>query len=252
MALIDPKKKYKKLITAGCSFTDGYIKGEEGAWGYHLSKLLGCEHINRGTGGSSNKHILYKIIKYCETNDMTDCCVGIQWSERNRREYWLDVEKRYATLNATTISDRFYNLGAIHKDHAEFFNKNQEFFVDIWFNDDENCLRTVEAMIGAIGYLTSKNIDFVMFEGITTILDTEHPIESRFSDDVNDLCLISTEYKNKLLSDKHFFKKYPNMMPFMFDHHLFNHDTNGGHPNVEFVQWWVDELYQYLIESNNE
>ena len=39
-------------------------------------------------------------------------------------------------------------------------------------------------------------------------------------------------------------------MPFMFNHELFN-DDNGRHPNIEFVKWWVNEMYDYLKEKNN-
>lgn len=250
MSLINPNKKYKKLVTSGCSFTQGHHQGEEAAWGYQLSQLLGCEHINRGSGGSSNHFILHKIIKYCESNDMTDCCVGIQLSERNRREYWLTNKGRYTTINGTAISDNFYKSGSLDESHAEFLNKNQEFFHEIWFDDNENALRTVQAIILAKSYLLSKNIDFIIFEGIGNLLDKEHTITSMFDGDACESHLVTTEFKKKILDDDHIYQKYPNMMPFMFNHELFN-DDNGRHPNIEFVKWWVSEMYDYLKEKNN-
>ncbi len=250
MSLINPNKKYKKLVTSGCSFTQGHYQGEEAAWGYQLSQLLGCEHVNRGSGGSSNNFILHKIIKYCESNDMTDCCVGIQLSERSRREYWLKDKGRYTTINGAAISDEFYQLGGLEESHAEFLNKNQEFFHEIWFDDSENALRTIQTIILAKSYLLSKNIDFIIFEGIGNLLDTEHKIVSSYNGDIDEGPLVRNDYKTKLLDDDHIYKKYPNMMPFMFNHELFN-DDNGRHPNIEFVKWWVNEMYDYLKEKNN-
>ena len=46
-------KKYDNLITFGCSFTGGHHLGEEGSWGYVLSNLLGCYHVNKWGGGSN-------------------------------------------------------------------------------------------------------------------------------------------------------------------------------------------------------
>ena len=249
MSLINPNKKYKKLITSGCSFTHGHYQGEEAAWGYQLSQLLDCEHVNRGAGGSSNYIILNKIIKYCETNDMTDCCVGIQWSEVSRREYWLSDEKRYQTINYASLDDEHFKHDK--KSPQMFFVKEyKDFFQTIWWEDNENVLRTINAMLLAKSYLSSKNIDFIMFEGIGSILDYDFDTSSNFDLDNNDMVLLHKSYRENLLSDEHFFKKSEPMMPFMFTHELFNND-NGRHPNIEFVKWWSNEMYQYLKEKNN-
>lgn len=248
MSLINPNKKYKKLITSGCSFTHGHFQGEEASWGYQLSELLGCEHINRGAGGSSNYIILNKIIKYCETNDMTDCCVGLQFSEISRREYWLNDYKRYQTVNYASLDDEHFNHD--HKtDQMYFIKENKDFFQSIWWEDNENVIRAINFMLMAKSYLISKNIDFIIFEGIGSILDYDFDTTSNFPEDMNDMVLLSREYREDFLSDKHFFTKYKTMMPFMFTHPLFNND-NGRHPNLEFVKWWSQEMYNYLKENN--
>jgi hypothetical protein len=46
MPLINLNKKYDKFVTFGCSYSNGHKIGETGSWGYHLSKLLNCEHYN--------------------------------------------------------------------------------------------------------------------------------------------------------------------------------------------------------------
>lgn len=249
MSFINPNKKYKKLVTSGCSFTQGHFQGEEASWGYQLSQLLGCEHVNRGSGGSSNYIILNKLIKYCETNDMTDCCVGLQWSEVSRREYWLEDKKKYQTLNYVSLFDEHFTHNEITK-QMRFLKEHREFFKTIWWQDDENVIRTINCMLLAKSYFLSKNIDFVMFEGIGSIIDYNSKTLIDNKDDINDRVLLRKTYRENLLSDKHNFTKYGPMMPFMFDHPLFNED-NGAHPNLEFVKWWSQEMYNHLKEINS-
>ena len=38
------------------------------------------------------------------------------------------------------------------------------------------------------------------------------------------------------------------MMSFMITHHLFDSNENADHPNMEFVKWWSNEIYNYLKE----
>lgn len=249
MSYINPNKKYKKLVTSGCSFTQGHFQGEEAAWGYQLSQLLGCEHVNRGFGGSSNYIILNKLIKYCETNDMSDCCVGVQWSEVSRREYWLDDRKQYQSLNYVALHDEHFTHSDTNK-QMYFLKEQKEFFKSIWWQDDENVLRTINCMLLAKSYFISKNIDFVMFEGIGSIIDYDFNIPIDKKNDINDMVLLEKSYRENLLLDKHNFIKYGPMMPFMFNHKLFNED-NGLHPNLEFVKWWAKEMYDNLKEINN-
>jgi hypothetical protein len=251
MALINPNKKYKKLITFGCSFTQGHLLGETGSWGYQLSKLLGCEHVNKGGGGSSTPSIVQKLLKYCETNDRTECCVGIQWSEKNRREMWEKSTQKYVTFNSVTIEHV-----DVHNDKEEFvfIKNNLNFFLDTMFDDKENVLRTLNSIILSKNYLISKNINFIMFEGIGSILDVPHKIDKNYDDNtnhINDLFLLDDDFKRELLNDVTFFKKYGAMSPFMLTHKLFENNINDGHPNLSFLIWWVNEMYNYLKENNS-
>lgn len=248
MTLIKTDKKYDNLVTFGCSFTHGHFSGEEGSWGFQLSQLLNCNHINRGAGGSSNYAIMNKVIKYCETNDMTNSCVGIQWSEITRREVWSEEQKRYVVFNLSTLELYDKNKpSAIPLDIDKLF-KNREFFEPMWFDLEENIVRTITSIILIKNYLKSKNIDFIMFEGIGSIKDNFYPFElndglQNFEDD---RILLKTRIRDEILNDKTFFVKYGPMMPFMFNHDLFDSNENGGHPNTNFVKWWVKEMYEHI------
>jgi hypothetical protein len=40
------------------------------------------------------------------------------------------------------------------------------------------------------------------------------------------------------------------MQPFNWSHPLYDKNKNDGHPNSEFVKWWVDEMYEHI--KNNQ
>jgi hypothetical protein len=247
MGLINTDKKYKSLSTFGCSYTTGFLLGDKGSWGFHLAELLNCKHNNLG-GGQSNPNILNGIIRYCETNDMTDCCVGIEWSEVTRREVW-DKEKQKYNIFGVNNFDKVEN-------HKPFINEdNLEFFTSIWFDLNENILRTVNSIILAKSYLQSKNIDFIMFEGINSIMDVKRKKSNYdIGQEINliETILLNDEYKMSLLNDVTFFNKFGNWHQAMFKNPLFDSKKNRGHPNMEIVKWWAKEIYDYLLINKKQ
>lgn len=248
MGLIKTNKQYDNLITFGCSFTQGHFLGERGSWGFQLAKLLDCNHINRGAGGSSNYSIMNKVIKYCETNDMTNSCVGVQWSEITRREVWSEEQKKYVVFNLNTL--KLYDENkppSVPFDINKLF-KNKEFFEPIWFDLEENTIRTIQSIILLKNYLLSKNIDFIMYEGIGSITDQFYPYNNDFPivNFEDDRILLKNNIRENIILDKTFFTKYGPMMPFMLAHPLFDYDENDGHPSMEFIKWWIKEMYEYI------
>jgi hypothetical protein len=241
MAVINPNKKYKKFLAFGCSFTSGHNYGEDGSWGKYLGKMLDCDYELYGLGGSSSTSVLSRMIGHCETNDMTDCCVGIQWSEWTRRELWIPEENRYTAFNiaAIRLSDQYAHM----KKHLDFFGP-------FFFDPMENIIRSINNMVLAKSYLESKNIDFIQYEGIGSILDECYPFVSDRNS--SDIYLIKDEYKLKLLQHPSFFTKHGSMMRFMFGHPLFVNDSTkkDSHPNPAFAQWWAGEIYDYLKSIN--
>lgn len=241
----------------------GHLLGEEGSWGYSLSKLLDCEHVNKG-GGGSNTNIFNNVVNYCENNDMSNSCVGIQWSEITRREYWDEKNSMYYTLGMGTFADEHQILKRETKfyDSLSFIKDNQVFFGSIWFNLSECTLRTVIAMVSAKAYLKSKNIDFIMFEGINSIKNINssfypeghqtdiypnHPNES------NNFGLISDKVKMSILNDDTFYSELGDWMNAMHNHADYDEKLNDGHPNQEIVDWWAGNLYSHIknIENKN-
>ena len=174
---------------------------------------------------------------------MTNSCVGIQFSERSRREMWSSEYNHYETFNVATLE---VNLEENLSNNLNFIKKNVEFFDDIWFNDNENMLRTTISMLLIKGYLESKNIDFIMFEGISTIADEINANNVEYNRYAK---LLDKNFRNQILNEKTFFKKYGPMQPFNRTHPLYDKTKNGGHPNSEFVEWWVEEMFQHIKDN---
>jgi len=178
---------------------------------------------------------------------MSNSCVGIQFSERNRREMWSSDTNSYETFNLSTVE--INNENFLTK-NLKFIKNNLEFFGDIWFNDGENLLRTTIAMLLIKGYLESKNIDFIMFEGISTISDDLKLGKIRMSTTYHRYGeLLEKNFRSKILTDKTFFTKYGPMQPFNRTHPLYDKIINAGHPNSEFIKWWVDEMYEHIKDN---
>jgi hypothetical protein len=260
--MIKSYKKYENLITFGCSFTGGHLLGEEGSWGFALSKLLGCNHINKA-GGGSNTNMLNNIINYCENNDMSNSCIGIQWSEVTRREYWDNENNCYNTLGLGTFDPqhRIFERETSHYDTLSFIKDNYPFFGPMWFTLTENLLRTIVAMISAKSYLKSKNIDFIMFEGINSIKTINKSFyPENYPTDINnidfsrrnDFKLLSDDIRMSILNDDTFFSELGDWMSAMYNHPKFDTKINDGHPHQEIVDWWVENLYRHIKNVENK
>ena len=103
MGLIRLDKTYDNLYVFGCSITTGHKLNAKGSWGTYLANKLNCNCVIRGLDSSSNSHIINEVIDVCETFDMSNSCVGIQFSERNRRDFWSNSKNQYTTFNLSTI-----------------------------------------------------------------------------------------------------------------------------------------------------
>jgi hypothetical protein len=246
MGLINPSKKYKSLMVCGCSFTQGGDFTKDYSWGESLSKRLGCENNLIGVAGSSNYTIMSNCISYCETNDMTDVCVGVQWSQSIRREIWNDVNKHYNVVNVDIFKGDPWSIPWINFEDKDVFSKNQKFFNSIWWDYMENILRTTHYMILVKNYLISKNIDFVMFEGIGSIMDY---LPNFGVEDLHikpTLQLFSPKIRKGILNDDTFFSDCGDMYSAMNQREDFDINENVGHPTLPICEWWADELIKYM------
>lgn len=256
MGAINPYKKYKKLYTFGCSFTNGFQTRHLGTWGTLLANKLGCDHDFHAHSGGSNRSIMMAVLNFCERNNTEDICIGIQWTELTRKDFWSPNSALYFTFEPSALMETDWVNP--HYD-VKPFQKNKELFLDIWYDRRENILCTLQYMFLLQGYLKGKNIDYVMFEGLGSILDNYYPsteieefLKISGGGFHGDLTLLVDKIKMKVFDDPAFFKKYGDMKNFMKTHPLFDSKANGDHPNIEFCDWWTTEMYDYLKSVNQK
>ena len=250
MPQIKTNKKYDFLVTFGCSFTSGHVLGDDGAWGHFLAKRLNCKHINQG-GGACNPNISTSVINFCEHNDMSNACVGIQWSEATRRELWQEFRQQYWTIGLGTLMDKDLWEKESSKTFLQPIRDNLDFFSGVYFDLRENILRSVLAMIHVKSYLTAKNIDFIQFEGINSILDIEGHDTSSPAGPCTLLKLTNSKIKNDLLNDKTFFSELGNLNTWMRNIPNWDSSLNDGHPYPEILNLYVDHMYEHIKRFEN-
>lgn len=251
MPVIKTNKQYNYLVTFGCSFTSGHWLGDQGAWGHYLAQRLNCKHLNQA-GGASNPNIVTSIINYCEHNDMSKVCVGIQWSEITRRELWMETKKHYYTLGLGVLFNNDLYSRETHKDFLQPIKDNLGYFSTLYFDIQENVLRTVLAMMHVKSYLEYKNIDFIQFEGINSILDIEGYDQNHEPGPWTPLLLTSNKMKYSILQDKTFFSRLGDLNSAMQKHPKYDATINDGHPHTDVLEYWADHLYDHIKISEKE
>jgi hypothetical protein len=101
-------------------------------------------------------------------------------------------------------------------------------------------------MILVKNYLISKNIDFVMFEGIGSIMDY---LPNFGVEDLHikpTLQLFSPKIRKGILNDDTFFSDCGDMYSAMNQREDFDINENVGHPTLPICEWWADELIKYM------
>lgn len=74
-----------KIVSVGCSFTEGTGVGRHNSYTRHLADLCSCEYQNYGEGGHSNKYIFRKVISLLKDWKKDDILL-VQWTGPNREE----------------------------------------------------------------------------------------------------------------------------------------------------------------------
>jgi hypothetical protein len=74
-----------KIVSVGCSFTEGTGVGRQNAYTRHVADLCGCEYENYGEGGHSNKYVFRKVVSLLKNWNKDDILL-VQWTSPNREE----------------------------------------------------------------------------------------------------------------------------------------------------------------------
>jgi hypothetical protein len=244
MGLIRLDKKYDEFYSFGCSFTTGYIEGWNKSWGYYLSEKLNAKPIVQARNGSGNFTLMMDVLTICEMNKNKNIAIGIQLTERNRREIWVNDKNVYNSFNYATLT---LNSKKELDKELHIFSDYVNELSPLLFNDFENYIRTLTSIMMIKNYLENNKIDYVIFEGMVAISDYK---DFQKNAPQNLELFVKDDFVTPILESNTFFKKYGPMQPFCRTHELYDVNKNGGHPNSEFIKWWVDEMYEQI--KNNQ
>jgi len=126
------RKKRKKLIAIGCSYTENYKSFP--TWPTHLAKELDMKCVNLGQRGAGNNYILSKIIDTVLTEKNIGLVV-VMWSQFQRLDFemsdnkWdslnldthkinIDTEVDLKNINNSRNRMRYNNLKELHNPHS--------------------------------------------------------------------------------------------------------------------------------------
>lgn len=240
MSLIRLDQKYDEFYSLGCSFTTGFMEGSTKSWGYYFAQKIGANPNVVARDGAGNYMLMFDIMKICEMNKGKKIAIGIQLTERNRREIWIKDTSTYHSFNYATLTINKKNN--VDKE-LHFLKDNLKEISHIFFDDFENYLRTLTSVIMIKNYLENKGVDYIIFEGMTAISDYKD-LRKNLPQHMKNY--VSDELVGDIVNSPTFFKKYGPMQPFCRTHELYDVNKNGGHPNSDFIKWWVDEMIEHI------
>ncbi len=118
------------LMTVGCSHTEGVGVNDNETWSFHLSKLLGYNHINFGYTGRSNDYICRVILTYVDI--IKPDFVFILYTDPHRSEYYTEdggVEPYHHNkwgyfLENTDIHNKLISTSNVHNDFINWYKNH--------------------------------------------------------------------------------------------------------------------------------
>jgi hypothetical protein len=275
----------KFLIANGCSFTEGYTLGNEGAWPKFLGEKLNLEVYNLGKNGSGNDTITWRTIEFCEVNKSIakDSLFVIQLSECLRYHiYYDDMKQNPCEWHVTPLC-----FGRDMSDYTEdnfakkWMYKNREELIYIYNNITFSLYKTLQNIVTLTSYFKSNNYPYIIFDGINDHKPFKHTdgefylkesngnkLNPTFKittkiDDFNSYItkrpfgyVVTEEFMNSVFDNPYIFKEIPVMLKFLIDkgaREFKNSEKylrgNQGHPNAEGCDIWADILKNYIEKT---
>jgi hypothetical protein len=276
-------KKY--LIANGCSFTEGHMLGNDGAWPKFLGEKLNLEVYNIGKGGSGNDTITWRTIEFCEVEKdiAKDALFVIQLTECLRYHIYYDDMNDYpCEWHVTPLC--FEKAMHAYKDGnpgAKWMYRNRDELIYIYNNITFSLYKTLQNIVTLTSYFESNGYPYIIFDGINDHKPSKHTngdyyLKESQHDNFNPVFKINTkiedfkhyitkrdfgymikeEFMNNVFDNKYIFKEIPVMLKYLLDKGVneFNNNEhyfkgNSGHPNLEACDIWTDILKDYIEKT---
>lgn len=204
----------KFLIANGCSFTEGHMLGNDGAWPKFLGEKLNLDVINIGRGGSGNDTITWRTIEFAETNKdiAKESIFVIQLTECLRYQVYYDnlVDEPQEWHVTPLCFDRHMNQFKEGNNAAKWIYKNREELIYIYSNITFSLYKTLQNIISLVSYFESNNYQYIIFDGINDHkpikVDNSYYLKESNSDNINKQFKLET-FKKSILSSEEYIRQ---------------------------------------------
>jgi hypothetical protein len=168
-----------KIVSVGCSFTEGSGVKRENCYTSELAKLLNCNLQNHGEAGHSNQYIFRKTIQLLKNWNYNDILI-VQWTNPLRDEiitkegyifqppahHWVSLEFLYGKDPSRALE----KMGIMNKDDFDkkIVNDKQQSVLDYsvdFFNKDYQLNISFCFQYSLFGLLEKLGIKYIMFFG---------------------------------------------------------------------------------------
>jgi hypothetical protein len=249
--------KYKKLIVAGCSYTENL-----GSWAYVLSSIYRLELINLAVPGAGNKHILFSLISYLAKNnvDPETTLIGIMWSHPFREDHIFEHNPTFKDQSIYRYSYDTYTRLVMNGDLLHNANIDTHVLMKIDakdrisgnYNFSGKTLETWTYTELVITYLLSNNFTF---------------FQTNFQDYLNGSDLIKYNTNVEFMKEYYYFKELEklnlkhnniNRLDLTHEQYLGEYvyhnnllDNDKIHPSkIGHIKWTYDILIPKLQQMN--
>ena len=169
-----------KLVSVGCSFTEGQGVKPNKTYTHLLSKLINCTYKNYGRAGHSNKYVFRKTIELLKNWNSNDILI-VQWTNPNRDEivtnegylfyppfttfFSLEFLYNNDTLVFDLKKDGIDDKSAFEKEVVNKKEKLVETYCNEFYNEKYQYDMSFAFQLALHAILEKMNVKYIMFFG---------------------------------------------------------------------------------------
>ena len=259
-------KKYKYVVTVGCSFTvdpphnsnEFNLPTEGKSYGRLIAEHFGAKYYELATCGYSIQGMNRRTLEWSSKNKdkFKDTLIIVGMTSVGRIEIWNN--KLNSWHNDSEHFQPPNSLFDQFKDHLMIYwtaEQRKNYFVN-FYNDNAEFLLATNIIIGLQSFLTLNNIDHVFFDAMGPIDNHWDKVTAPLSSFANGNCYDKEDkLGHKLLFDslvsyENWYKhpEWPSMAHFTILNPEMRVSENDSHPNKKAHKYWADCLLEYIEE----
>ena len=255
-------KKYKYVVTVGCSFTvdpphnsnELGIPKDGKSYGRLISEHFGAKYYDLAGCGFSMQGMHRRILEWCSQNKdkFKDTLIIIGMTSMGRVEIWNNKYNDGGGLHWHTDCRYFQPPDSLldqFKDRLLIYwpaKQRKNYFIN-FYNENADFFLMTQNIIGLQSFFKTNDIDHVFLDGMS-------PIDrhwERYCDDKDRF-----GYKllfDNLVSQENWYKhpEYESLLELIWSNPEMRISEDDLHPNKEAHKYWAEYLIEYINEKIN-